>query len=76
MSTDTLTIPAYRKIKPAFRKGLPGSQMDSSVAPVISMADKTDTGYTGRRQGKPAPVLLNMPPLVRAYFKGRDNDPL
>lgn len=75
MSTNTLTISSYRKIKPAFRKELPASHMDSSVAPVISMADKTDTGYTGRRQGKPVPVL-NMPPLVRAYFKGRDNDPL
>ena len=83
MNTDTATIQSFRKIKPAYRKEFPIASIESSIAPVINMSDvinmseKMDVNYTGRQSRSVAePSVWNMPPLVRAYFKGRDNDPL
>lgn len=77
MSTNTLTIQSYRKTKPVYRKEHPVASIESPVAPVINMSEKMDVNYTGRQIRSVAePSVWNMPPLVRAYFKGRDNDPL
>ena len=81
MSTNTVAIQSFRKIKPVSRKGSPVASIESSEAPVINinMAEKMDSAYIGRQNlsiAEPETSTLNMPPLVRAYFKGRDNDPL
>ena len=77
MSTNTLAIQSYRKIKPVYRKEAPIASIESTVAPVINMSEKMDVNYTGRQSRSVAESSeWNMPPIVRAYFKGRDNDPL
>jgi hypothetical protein len=78
MATNIATIQPYRKIKPVLHKEPPASPAEGSGATIINISEKIDSNaYAGRQNISVTEVSsLNMPPLVRAYFRGRDNDPL
>ncbi len=76
MNTTTLAIQSYRKIKPASvndMRAVSNASKESITAAVISITDKTAMEINlAENHAKKGWVM----PPVRAYFKGRDNDPL
>jgi hypothetical protein len=74
---NTISISSYRNQKPAFRRELSSiinEEISAPKAAFVRITDKKDTQSTN--QGVEAERQFIMPPLVRAYLKGRDNDPL
>lgn len=77
MSTNTIAIQSYREMKPVLHREPLLPPVENSTAQVINLSDRLEVNYAGLPTEKNSdPSALKMPPLVRAYFKGRDNDPL
>jgi hypothetical protein len=76
MKANTLAIQSYRKI-PATRNELhaiSSGLSENTSAAVINIADKTE--QVTASEVKAGSKGWVMPPIVYAYMKGRDNDPL
>ena len=80
MNANTATtIQPYRKIKPVLHHQDAILIQEDFIAPIINISEKIDAGKTSPiSPGKAIlePVTWSMPPLVHAYFRGKDNDPL
>ena len=72
-----LSIQSYRKTNPAPRNELHAvTEISGEIvtASIISMIDKTE--QMRKPEQKAGPKGWVMPPIVRAYLRARDNDPL
>ncbi|MBC8035490.1 MAG: hypothetical protein H7Y03_15175 [Chitinophagaceae bacterium] len=74
MKANTLGIQSYRPIKPVSKRELHAVSADSaenSSAAIINIVNKSESSLE-----KAGPKGWVMPPIVYAYMKGKDNDPL